>query len=577
MSEEEKRLRRVRESADVLGRQLDGKPNFPVEGYVDVESLNALKDSLTLEPDQLTVEDLERVILLRDGLAEIVDSTSMRGVDGEHSIDQLLNALSRFYVDVDTLIRLKTANVIEAKRKVDELRKTQVVLVDRSSKIVQTVRESSQEIITQVNITQRTVNLSLIHIDSFKADILKNLSLNIKRLSASVFAIKFQVNAGIVYEGTIRFLNEGADKVISEIRNLAKTVASTFESTKELLDRLNPLVDKGTRFVKLIGRLLAGFFGSEDVPREVRFNVKGYFKSPALTSAVFLEKGAVAVFGRRGSTIHVNEKGLVTPQRAPIREDIISAAHLGGNQFVLGTPEGIYLVRPDEPNIRSSYNEKVAAAAVTPWGGRRQAIVTGSADGIVRRWTLAGGLSQFHDASGDGGQSMNKVGRGIQSMVALDGNAVVASGDRVVVLDERLRDVAEAVVRDKIASMCTYSHQSVVVVGKGLVAEVNLARGAFSRMVTVAPSTNYVAVTKLSDHLVAVATAEGTVRALDMNSGAELGEVKLDISIRGLKASGNMLVVFGGGWQAEGRSLAVINWEEALAEAENHEAEIASH
>jgi len=199
-----------------------------------------------------------------------------------------------------------------------------------------------------------------------------------------------------------------------------------------------------------------------------------------------------------------------------------------------------------------------------PWGGRQQAIVTGSSDGALRRWTLAGNLSQ--ERYGTGRDVVSKLGRSIQALVPWDEKLVVAAGERVVVLDESFNILAEATVGQKINAMCVLSPQTVAVAGQDLLGEVNLASGAFTRTVSVPSKTEYVAVAPLGGDIVAAATAKGEVRAVSLRSGQELGEFETDFPVRGLSLSGKALLAFGGAWRVDGKAVASLLWEVAEAQ-----------
>lgn len=102
------------------------------------------------------------------------------------------------------------------------------------------VHDQAAEVITQVHTTQRTININIFNIDLSNSTIIQNLTLNIKRLGASAFAVKFQVDKGVVFEGTIRFLSEGVDKIMAELKKLASALRSTFDSAIELVSALAP-------------------------------------------------------------------------------------------------------------------------------------------------------------------------------------------------------------------------------------------------------------------------------------------------------------------------------------------------
>ena len=61
---------------------------MPLEQYVDKPSLNALCDSLALDPEAWQAEDLERLLIIRDGLYELRNKLRNTGDEAEHSVDR---------------------------------------------------------------------------------------------------------------------------------------------------------------------------------------------------------------------------------------------------------------------------------------------------------------------------------------------------------------------------------------------------------------------------------------------------------------------------------------------------------
>ncbi|RWA70616.1 hypothetical protein [Mesorhizobium sp.] len=107
------------------------------------------------------------------------------------------------------------------------------------------------------------------------------------------------------------------------------------------------------------------------------------------------------------------------------------------------------------------------------------------------------------------------------------------------------------------------SDTEIVAVGEGIVAVVDFSVGTFSRVLGVPAFVDYVSVVKLGDNLVAVATQDGIVRAIDLKSGAESGEINVNMPLKGLALAGRYLVAYGGDWHKTGRSLCLISWDEA--------------
>jgi hypothetical protein len=59
-------LDRVREGAEALAALASTGTNIPLNDYIDRASLDALCDSLALDPEEWQPEDLERILIIRD-------------------------------------------------------------------------------------------------------------------------------------------------------------------------------------------------------------------------------------------------------------------------------------------------------------------------------------------------------------------------------------------------------------------------------------------------------------------------------------------------------------------------------
>lgn len=569
MDNSEKFLNRVKGSAENLAAHLQQKSNVPIEQYVDLASVEALSDALSLDPNLVTRDDLVRIHVIRDAVHDALQKATDEQDEHEHSIEQLLNALSRLYVDVERLVKLNDQTVAEAKALVTELSMSQREMVAPS--VAQEVSTQATSIITNVHINQRNIHLNVLNFDVGELNLVKEFKMNIKRLSASVFAIKLAFDKGIVFEGTIRFLNEGADRILSDISNFAEFIAKKYETAKEFVTAITPLVEKGTRFVRFIGSVIKDLFdGGVEQQKEVDLTVQTKFKATsALLSSAQAPNGDIVFGGVRGQNFtFVKRTGQFLRMPIATQNEIHSLAVLpDGLGLALGTSEGLFWARSAEGNrntTKSTVNERVSVVRMIDWGGHYNAVVSGTKNGHLRRWSLAGGLTPHRDSITNMAITQ-KIGRSIQAITQWEDKIVVATEDRVCVLDERLETVFEVPVGIHIAAMCAFPGDSVVVVGTGLLAEINLAKGAYNRMLTVTPTTEYVAIGHLNDRIAVAATSGGRVRALDINSGAEIGEVSVDMQIRGLEVSDNSVFIYGGTWRAQESPVVKILWAERLA------------
>jgi len=117
-------LARVREDAESI-IQLTRGLNFPIGHYLDETDLNALCDAFGLDPEIWTAEDLEKILLLRDGLYELRHNLRDKGSDpdAEHSVDQMLAGMDRLYVDFERALReLGKQELVEAQSHLTRLR-----------------------------------------------------------------------------------------------------------------------------------------------------------------------------------------------------------------------------------------------------------------------------------------------------------------------------------------------------------------------------------------------------------------------------------------------------------------------
>ncbi|MDE3761566.1 hypothetical protein I7G60_26530 [Sinorhizobium meliloti] len=567
MEDAGKYLNRVQTSAENLAAQLRQKSNAPLDLYVDTVAMQAITHAMSIEPMSVTRDDLARIHIIRDSLHDALQKAQDGQDEHGHSIEQLLNSISRLYVDVERLVQHNDRAIAEAKEVVDSLAATSRAIVQPA--ITQEVSEQANSIITSVNITQRTINLNILNFDGNTINLVREFKMNIKRLSASVFAIRLNFDMGVVFEGTIRFLNDGVDKIIADIIKFSEFISEKYQKVEDLIDAISPIIDKGTRFVKFIGNVIKDIFNGDDEDNKtVAFSLQSKAASPAVTCASVGSDGDVLFAGRRGmSGTYTKRTGQFLRLPAPSQDDIHSVSLLPrGLGYVAGTPEGLLWMQGVDRNrgtVRSSFSERISAVQVMDWGGAGAAIVSGSKSGHVRRWTLSGGLSAHRNGTRI---SSEKFGKCVHTITKWSDKIVVAVDEKVLVLDEHLEIQSEVPVDRPIRAMCTFSNDSVVIVGTGLLAEVNLTRGAYNRMLTVSPSTEYVAVQPLAERIAVVGTANGTVRAIDINSGTEIGELQSDLALRGLAVTGNIVFAYGGPWRTDGTSILRILWKEQFAQ-----------
>ena len=388
--------------------------------------------------------------------------------------------------------------------------------------------------------------------------------MRIQRLSASAFAVKVHLNAKVIYEGTIKFLTAGADKVMADIRALAEVLRESFNSATDLLKSLEPVINAGTRFVEVVGALITGVFEDEPALKEVSFKVARQLQSRCLICSAPQADGSIVVAGRGGMIVTVETSGKTSPITTGNNQTILAIAEVAPLRYALGTHDGLEIWSPSHTGFhgeQSSFREKVVVIAQQ----RRRAsatLITGASDGGLRRWwRLSQELEQLRENMVPR-DVVNRVGRSVQAVDTRGRQVLVATGTKIVVLDEDFDLEREIELGQRINAMCILSDTEVVAVGEGIVAVVDFSVGTFTRILGVPAFVDYVSVVKLNENLVAVSTADGIVRAIDMKSGAESGEINVGMPVKGLAVSGRYLVVYGGDWNKPSKSLCLVLWEE---------------
>jgi hypothetical protein len=149
MEERDDFLKRVRDDADAIS-SFASRLNVPIEGFIDRADLNALCDSLNLEPEGWQVEDLEKILIIRDGLYAIRNELHDNGDASEYSIDQLLSAMDRLYVDLERAMRaLNAADVAKAHNEIAALQRTAQIESRIVPSQISSLREEASELLTR--------------------------------------------------------------------------------------------------------------------------------------------------------------------------------------------------------------------------------------------------------------------------------------------------------------------------------------------------------------------------------------------------------------------------------------------
>jgi len=560
MDEHEKYLDRVREDAEQLARVAGQGVNAPLEKYLDTTSLNALCVSLSLDPKQWEVGDLERILVIRDGLYDLRNKLRDDGDDAEHSVEQLLSGMDRLYADLERAFRALGRHTLgEAQKHLARGREGPQVPASQASTAVEALKREATELLTQTYVSHQRIEVNFIKIENSNIELFKNAKLIIKRLSASVFAIRLSLEQSVVLQGTFRLLTEGADKVLAGLRALVEQVGKAYGATKDFLSDWSNLAEKGGRFTKMVGNFLKAIFGDEPLrDTRVEMRIQSFQNGPAWLCGYTAPNGMIVLGGKDGAVALLDAAtARMTDQRRISDQTIYAAASLG-DLSVFGTEEGVQMVPTvgrKALTLTSPYRERVSAVATPGWGaaGSEGAVVTGSREGSLRRWTMAARFSQ---------EAHVQLRRGVNRLLPVDGDLVVASGSEVLFVDEALEVKRRLRMEQPINDMILCDAQTLAVCGPGTIATINLVQGIFTRLVISSSDEKYMCLLVLEGSIICVGTETGKVIAIDLNSGAEVGAVDVGFTVRGLVGAGaHRFVALGGSWGGKGKNLAAVTWE----------------
>ncbi|MCA6106104.1 WD40 repeat domain-containing protein [Bradyrhizobium cenepequi] len=562
MDRREELFGRVRQGAEALAALANGGTNIPLNEYIDRSSLDALCDSLALDAETWKAEDLERILIIRDGLYDL--RNKLRDVDenAAHSVDRILSAGDRLYADLERAFReLKKEDLEAAQAHIAALHRGPHIAGAAVPQTLDAMSRSAGEVITQAHSSLRHLDLNLMKVDRSNPDfeVLKSVKLSVQRLSASVFAIKLSAQQNVIYYGVVKLLSDGADKVVAELRQLLQKIQTNYEKAANFIGELSQLADQGSRFSRLVANFLGTAFLDLDRKTEVvvQIKVQSYHNGEAILCAA-PQGDTILLIGKNGSAWVGDPKtGSIKP-RFRVHDRAVFAAkafknELNENVLAIGTEDGLAILMQDmrDERYRSHIRERVVSIVSPPWGakGSRGTIVSGSRDGTVRRWTLAEDrLSQISD------ESYEQVGRRLQCMAVNGMDVIAASSRELVFLDHNMNTLRTVQVPNEVASMDVINNDTLVVCGEGHITHVNLAGGSFSRMITASNDATYCCVAARDIDSFYFGTTSGRVGVMQLSSGVELGSTDVGFPLRGIVTSGNKLLAYGGEWNKNGRA-----------------------
>ena len=564
-------LQRVRDDAAAIVQLVGNSSNVPLEQYIDKPGLNALCDSLALDADAWQLDDLERILIIRDGLYDLRNKLRDTGDAAEHSVEQILSSVDRLYADLERALReINPDQVKTAQTELAALQRGPHIAASVVPKTAADMQKEASEVLVQAHTSIRHIEINLLKIDrsNINFEILRNMKLTVQRLSASVFAIKLSLEQTIIYQGVFKLLTDGADKIVGELKRLLQQMKSSYDKAADFVAEITALADKGTRFARLVAEFLNKAFAQADQQevKVVKLRVQITHQGEAVLCASADAHGKGLLAGKNGNAWSVDSAASrVVPRYRLSQRPVYSMAHLDNGTVAIGTDDGLQVVVGDESAFSGSFRERVIATVVAPWGaaGSRGTIITGSRDGIVRRWTLAGGLSQFSE------QSFEKIGRHVHALVVNGDEVIAASGLELVFLDRDMRTTRTMRVPFEVNSMDVINRETLILCGQGNITHVNLVSGLFARIITASNTADYTCVAKRDAESFFFGTKQGKFGIMELASGEELGFVDVQFELRGILPLAQKVVVYGGDWNnSRGRSAALITME-TVTEARN--------
>lgn len=561
MNQREELLKRVREDAQAISSLASHGMNVPIENYIDKTSLDALCDSLNLESDAWQVDDLEKILIIRDGLYTLRNQLRDDGDDGEHSVEQLLSAMDRLYADLERAMRaLNSEEVQKAQGQIAALQRTPQVDTHLVPSAVAHLREEASELLTKTHVTYQRFEVNLIKINRLDAniEILRNAKLVVQRMSATVFAIKLSLEQNIIYQGVFRFLSEGADKIVDDLRKLAERFQKSYKQANEFISDLSALVEKGHRFTKHVAEFLRDIFSDKPPDqKQLKLKTRSTVGMETMLCASLLSDTKLLLAGKDGYVNVLDASGGKIVDRHKISSSTINCLARAGQIIIAGSDEGLETINPFtlvSLQKDSIYTEKVSAVAAPAWG-----VVSGTRDGIVRQWSLVGNFVQRY------GSNNLKAGKTVQRMLVHDDRVLVAADDRLLFIDDELEVVRKLSMDFPINDMCLLNRATLIVCGNGKLAHVNLSKGIYTRFLFASEEVNYSCVASIDEKTFCAGTDDGALSAVDLESNSEIGNARLPFPIRGIVRMPTSLVAYGGSWRGKSKtSVAVLTWEEIL-------------
>jgi hypothetical protein len=565
LNSQDELLKRVRDDVDAISAFVK-RTNIPVEQVLDKTSLDALCDSLKLDPADWNTEYLETILIIRDGLYTLRNDLRDRGdEDGAFSADQLLSSMDRLYADLERAMHsFDVSAVTKAHAEIAALMRTPYIDTRLIQRDVSELKAEVNELLTRTHVTFQNFEVHLMRMDG--AEVIRTAKLVVQRMSATAFAIKLSLERNVIYQGVFRFLQEGADKILDELKALAEQFKRTYRDEAEFSSDLSSLVEKGSKLTRDIGNLLREVFSEGPIQqKQLKLKPRATVGVHPMVCAVRLDENRVALGGKDGWVYALNSQTGAILDHHRATGTTINCLARSQYAVVAGTESGLETINPAtlvSLDVDAIYQENISAVAVSAWG-----VVSGTRDGIARRWTLDGtSIQKF------GAQSL-RLGKTIQRMLVLKDEVLVASGHTLFFVGDDFKVDRQIPIDFQILDMCPLGHGTLVVCGEGQVAQVRLSATKYTKYLAASETARYTCLAGIDSKTFCLGNDDGMITVVDVDSEAEIGVAKVPFPVRGLSRANNKLLAYGGSWKGKPSStIVLLDWEEIIHRSKEIEA-----
>lgn len=557
MNSRDELLKRVRDDVDTIA-DLVRRANFPLEDVLDKTSLDALCDSLRLDPDHWSEEFFETIFIIRDGLYQF--RNDLRDKDDEEGIfsaEQLLSAMDRLYADLERALRsLNPEVIISAQAEIAALMRTPYIDVRLIQQSVLELKDDVNELLTRTHITYQHFEVHLMRVSN--TEVLRTAKLVVQRMSATAFAIKLSLEQDVVYQGIFRFLQQGADKIVDELRTLAEHFKKAYRDESDFTEDLSTLVAKGSKISRDIANLLHQVFSDGPIEqKQLKLKTRGASIGEPMVCAARLGENKLILGGKDGWVYVLDVLTGKVSDRHRVGDKTINCLARSSKAVVAGNEDGLETINPAtlvSLDFDSIYQENVSAVAVASWG-----VVSGTRDGIARRWILDETTLLKY------GAEKLTLGRSIQRMSVLKEEVVVAAGQNLFFIDDHFSIDRKIPIDFTISDMCPMDHSSLILCGEGALAQVKLTAGKYTKYIAASEATKYTCVAGIDSETFCAGNDDGVITVFDVGSEAEIGAANVQFPLRGMMRVNDKLVVYGGSWKGRSqKTIAILDWEEIM-------------